>query len=86
VPLVLSVTIVLGLFWAIAISKAVQVRRTPVLVGPQRVLGEEAVARSPDQVLVSGELWHAHRSDGRELVPGEHVRVAGVEGLELEVK
>jgi membrane-bound serine protease (ClpP class) len=86
VPLVLSVTIVLGLFWAVAMAKAVQVRRTPVMVGPQRVLGEEAVVRSPDQVLVSGELWHAHRSDGRELVPGEHVRVAGVEGLELEVK
>jgi membrane-bound serine protease (ClpP class) len=86
VPLVLSVTIVLGLFWAVAMAKAVQVRRRPVMVGPQRVLGEEAVVRSPDQVLVSGELWHAHRSDGRELVPGEHVRVAGVEGLELEVK
>jgi membrane-bound serine protease (ClpP class) len=86
VPLVLSVTIVLGLFWAIAISKAVQVRRRPAAVGPQRVLGEEAVVRSPDQVLVSGELWHAHRSDGRELVPGEHVRVAGVEGLELKVE
>jgi membrane-bound serine protease (ClpP class) len=86
VPLVLSVTIVLGLFWAIGISKAVQVRRRPAAVGPLRVLGEEAVVRSPNQVLVSGELWHAHRTDGRELVPGEHVRVAGVEGLELKVE
>jgi membrane-bound serine protease (ClpP class) len=86
VPLVLSVTIVLGLFWAIGIAKAVQVRRRPVLVGPQRVVGEEAVVRSPGQVFVSGELWRARRTDGGELVPGEHVRVAGVEGLELRVE
>jgi membrane protein implicated in regulation of membrane protease activity len=77
---------VLGLFWAIGIAKAVQVRRRPVLVGPQRVVGEEAVVRSPGQVFVSGELWRARRTDGGELVPGEHVRVAGVEGLELRVE
>jgi membrane-bound serine protease (ClpP class) len=86
VPLVVSVTTVLGLFWAIGIAKAVQVRRQPVTVGPQRVLGEEAVVRNPGQVFVSGELWRARRTDGRDLVPGEHVRVAGVEGLELRVE
>jgi membrane-bound serine protease (ClpP class) len=86
VPLVLTVTITLGLFWAIAIAKAVQVRRRPPEVGPLRVVGAEGVVRSPSQVFVSGELWRAHREDGRELVPGEHVRVAGVEGLELRVE
>ena len=86
VPLVVTITSVIGLFWAFAIGKAVQVRRKPVLVGPQRVVGQEAVVRSPGQVFVSGELWRAHREDGRELVPGEHVRVAGVEGLELRVE
>jgi membrane protein implicated in regulation of membrane protease activity len=50
------------------------------------VVGAEAVVRSPDQVFVSGELWRAHRTDGRELVPGEHVKVEGVEGLELRVE
>jgi membrane-bound serine protease (ClpP class) len=85
-PLVLSITIALGAFWAIAIGKAVQVRRRPPSVGPSRVIGEEGVVRAPGQVFVAGELWHAHRLDGRELVTGEHVHVEGVEGLELTVR
>ena len=62
-----------------------QVRRRPVTVGPQRVVGQEAVVKAPGQVFVEGELWHAHRDDGGDLVPGEHVQVAGMEGLELTV-
>jgi membrane-bound serine protease (ClpP class) len=85
-PLVLSLTIAIGGFWAFAMSKAVQVRRRPVTVGPNRVVGEDAVVKSPSQVLVAGELWHAHREDGGTLVPGARVRVVGVQGLELTVK
>ncbi|HEY8407989.1 MAG TPA: nodulation protein NfeD [Gaiellaceae bacterium] len=85
-PLVLSITGVLGAFWALALTKAVQVRRRPVTVGPNRVLGEEAVVRTPGQVFVAGELWRAHRDDGAALVPGEHVRVTAVHGLELVVE
>ena len=84
-PLVLSITIALGTFWAVAIGKAVQVRRKPVTVGPERFLGDEGVVRDPHHVFVEGELWRAHRADGGELVPGEHVRVERVEGLELTV-
>ncbi|HZR94766.1 MAG TPA: nodulation protein NfeD [Gaiellaceae bacterium] len=86
VPLVVSLTVALGLFWAFALSKAVQVRRRPPSVQPLRVVGADAVVRTPDQVFVEGELWHAHRADGRELVPGERVRVAGADGLELTVE
>jgi membrane-bound serine protease (ClpP class) len=85
-PLVLAVTLTLGGFWAFALTKAVQVRRRPVIVGPNRVIGEDAVVRTPAQVYVAGELWHAHRDDGEQLVPGEHVRVKGVHGLELTVE
>jgi membrane-bound serine protease (ClpP class) len=86
-PLVLSVTLALGSFWAFAIAKAVQVRRRPVAVGPQqRVVGSEAVVRTPGQVYVAGELWRAHRAGGGELVPGEHVQVESVDGLELTVR
>jgi membrane-bound serine protease (ClpP class) len=86
VPLVLSLTVALGLFWAFALSKAVQVRRRPPAVVPLRVVGADAVVRSPGQVFVEGELWRAHRADGGDLVPGEHVRVEAVEGLELTVE
>ncbi len=85
-PLVLSVTGVLGAFWAFALTKAVQVRRRPVTVGPIRVVGAEAVVRTPGQVFVAGELWRAHRDDGAVLVPGQHVRVKSVHGLELTVE
>jgi membrane-bound serine protease (ClpP class) len=84
--LTLAVTVPLGLFWAFAISKAVQVRRRPVSVTPNRVIGEEAVVRSPGQVLVAGELWQAHRADGGRLVPGDHVQVEAVDGLDLTVR
>jgi membrane-bound serine protease (ClpP class) len=86
VPLVLGITIALGLFWVFALTKAVEVRRRPVAVGPLRVVGSEAVVRAPGQVFVDGELWRARRIDGRALVPGEHVRVEAVEGLELTVE
>src|SRR3954452_24358517 len=86
VPLVLAITLSLGAFWAIAIAKSVQVRRQPVSVGPNRVVGEDALVRTPGQVYVAGELWHARRDDGGQLVPGEHVRVTGVQGLELTVE
>jgi membrane-bound serine protease (ClpP class) len=84
--LTLAVTIPLGLFWAFALTKAVQVRRRPVTVGPNRIIGEEAVVRSPAQVFVAGELWRARRSDGADLVPGDHVQVEAVDGLELTVR
>ena len=84
-PLVLSLTICIGGFWAFAMSKALAVRRRPVSIGPDRFLGDVGVVRDPAHVFVDGELWHAHRADGRELVPGDEVRVEKIEGLELTV-
>lgn len=82
-PLVITVTAVLGGFWAVALAKAVAARRRPVLVGPQEIVGMEGVVRGEGQVFVRGELWRA-RSDG-PLAPGERVRVNAVDGLTLEV-
>jgi membrane-bound serine protease (ClpP class) len=85
VPLVLTFTLLIGLFWVFALTKAVEVRRRPVSVGPEHMVGSDAVVRTPGQVFVNGELWHAHRADGGDLVPGAHVQVAEIEGLELTV-
>src|SRR3954454_8014462 len=81
--LVVTVTAVLGGFWAIAISKAVAVRRAPVRVGPQEIVGMEGEARGAGQVFVRGELWRA-RSD-EALRPGDKVLVAALDGLTLDV-
>jgi membrane-bound serine protease (ClpP class) len=85
-PLVISLTVAIGGFWAFALTKAVQVRRRPAIVGPVRVVGAEGVVRTPTQVLVEGELWRARRADGGDLVPGEQVRVERADGLELTVR
>ncbi|MGB2874945.1 MAG: nodulation protein NfeD [Gaiellaceae bacterium] len=81
-PLVIAFAASIGAFWAIAISKAVQVRRRPVAVGPQTIVGEIGEARRDDLVFVHGELWRARPADGEPLRPGERVRVSGI-GPEL---
>ena len=85
VPLVASVAATIGLFWAFAISKAVQVRRSPVTVGPQHIVGREGEVRRDGFVYVNGELWQARSADGSPLEPGAHVTVEGVDGLTLTV-
>ena len=84
VPLVVTVTALVGGFWAFAIAKAVAVRRRPVSVGPHQIVGMEGVVRGDGQVFVRGELWRA--SSPELLAPGEHVRVAGLDGLTLDVR
>lgn len=85
VPLVVTVTVILGAFWALAIAKAVQVRRSPVTVGPHAIVGELGEVRRDGYVFVHGELWRA-RSD-ESLQPGDKVEVSGIEdGLVLDVR
>jgi membrane-bound serine protease (ClpP class) len=86
VPLVLTITVALGAVWVFALTRAVQVRRRPASVQPLRVIGADGVVRTPEQVLVEGELWRARRADGEPLVPGEQVHVEAADGLELTVR
>jgi membrane-bound serine protease (ClpP class) len=81
-PLLVGFAVVLGGIWAFAMTKAVQVRRSPVAVGPQTMVGEVGQVRRDDLVFVQGELWRARTTGGEQLHPGERVRVAGV-GPEL---
>ena len=86
-PLVVAFAVAIGGFWAIAITKSVQVRRRPVSVGPQMIVGEIGEARRDDMVFVNGELWRARPKDGAPLRPGQRIRVAGVgPDLSLDVE
>jgi membrane-bound serine protease (ClpP class) len=81
---VVTVTVLLGGFWAIAVGKSVAARRRPVLVGPQEIVGMEGVVRPGGRVFVRGELWRA-KSDER-LQAGDHVAVDRIDdGLTLDV-
>ena len=86
-PLVIAFAVAIGSFWAFGLTKAVQVRRRPVSVGPQTIVGEIGEARRDDMVFVHGELWRARPATGTPLRPGQRVRVAGVgPDLVLEVE
>jgi membrane-bound serine protease (ClpP class) len=86
-PFVIAFAVAVGGFWAFALSKAVQVRRRPVSVGPQTIVGEIGEARRDDLVFVHGELWRARPADGAPLRPGQRIRVAGVgPDLSLDVE
>jgi membrane-bound serine protease (ClpP class) len=84
-PLVIGVAVTLGAAWAFAVGKAWQIRKRPVTVGPQMIAGAVGEVRRDGLVFVNGELWQARTVDGRELRPGERVRVESLDGLVLTV-
>jgi membrane-bound serine protease (ClpP class) len=86
-PLLISLALVLGVAWAFAISKAVQIRRSPVAVGAHTIVGEIGEYRGSGLVFVNGELWRARVPEGEPLKQGQKVRVDNVEpGLVLDVE
>jgi membrane-bound serine protease (ClpP class) len=86
-PLLISVAVVIGGAWAFAVSKAVAVRRTPVAVGPQQLVGEVGEYRGAGMVFVNGELWQARTANGLLLEQGQKVRVDHVDpALVLDVE
>jgi membrane-bound serine protease (ClpP class) len=85
--LVVSIAVVLGGAWAFAISKAVQVRRAPISVGTQTMIGELGEFRGSGQVFVRGELWQARAKPGQSLKRGQKVRIDGIDpDLTLDVE
>jgi membrane-bound serine protease (ClpP class) len=81
-PFLVIFALLLGSVWVFALTKAVQVRRSPVAAGPETMVGEVGEARRDDLVFVHGELWRARPRSGGTLRPGQRVRVASV-GPEL---
>jgi membrane-bound serine protease (ClpP class) len=83
--LVVAVGLAIASFWAFITGKGIAARRRPVETGPEAIVGAAGRMRGRDLVLVGGELWHAHSSDGRELESGQDVRIDALDGLELTV-
>ena len=85
-PLMISIAVVLGLLWGFALTKAVQIRRKPVSVGPQTIVGQIGEVRGDGQVFVNGELWRARPAGEEPLRRGTRVRVDAVDSsLVLDV-
>jgi membrane-bound serine protease (ClpP class) len=83
--LVVGIGLAIAAFWVFVTSKGIAARRQPIKTGPQTLVGAEGEMRSDSVVFVNGELWRAQTSDGKRLVPGEHVEVKALAGLELTV-
>jgi membrane-bound serine protease (ClpP class) len=83
--LVVGIGLSIAAFWAFVTSKGIAARRRPVTTGPQTLIGMNGEVRENGFVFVDGELWHAHTSDGTQLLAGEHVEVDALNGLELTV-
>jgi len=83
IPLVVTITVVIGGLWAFAISKAIAVRRRPVQVGPEDIVGMQGIVRDGGLVMVHGELWKARAAE--PLRAGQHVEVDELDGLTLHV-
>lgn len=75
VPLVVTVTVLIGGFWAFALSRSWKARRMPVTTGAEELRGEVGVVKPGGLVLVHGELWQARRADGGALRVGDRVAV-----------
>lgn len=74
-------------FLLFVVAKLVQVRRKPVEVGQQSIVGQLGEVRRGGLVAVRGELWQAKPAGGEPLTPGELVEVVGIEnGLTLLVR
>ncbi len=84
----LAVSIPLGLITTFLMSIALKARRNKITTGPQGLIGEIAIARSPlhpeGKVFVHGELWNAVSPVPVEV--GEQVRIRGVADLILQVE
>jgi membrane-bound serine protease (ClpP class) len=86
---VLAIAATLAVLTGFAALKIVQVRRLKPVTGQDELVGQIGVARQTLEptgtVFVHGELWQA-RSLGELIPAGEQVRVAGMDGLVLEVE
>ena len=73
-PLLIGVAATLAGLMALVVVKIVQVRESPVAVGPSTVVGTSGVVRNDGLVFVNGELWRARTRGRRAAAPGRRGR------------
>jgi membrane-bound serine protease (ClpP class) len=84
----ISTGLAFGMITTLLVRLAWRAQRNKVLIGPEALVGAEAIAQQPiaprGQVLVHGELWIAESST--PVPAGDRVRVRAVQGLTLLVE
>jgi membrane-bound serine protease (ClpP class) len=90
VPLVVSVALAMGGFFAFALAKVLRARKRQPSTGAEALVGSTAKVRSPlmptGTVLMKGELWQAVSADDSDIPKGSRVEVIAVQGFLLHVR
>ncbi len=91
VPLVISVSIIIGVFFTSILIFALRAQKAPVRTGLESLIGRIGVARTDinpsGNVQVGGELWTAELEAGAKPIPaGTRVLVIGKQGIHITVR
>ena len=91
VPLVVAVSVLMGVGFAIILGFALRAQKAPLKMGQQTLIGAAGLATEEinprGQVQLLSELWSAELAVGAEPIQtGERVVVVSVEGLRLKVR
>ena len=90
IPAVILGAAAIGGFLAFVIERVSRTKASPVMYGPEELIGMTGDVRqslSPrGQVFIDGALWQAETTDpGEHIAYGEQIRVVALNGLTLSV-
>lgn len=91
VPLVIGVSVVIGICFAVILGFALRAQKAPLRMGQETLIGAVGKATGGidphGQVQLKSELWSAELAEGAESIQsGEKVIVVAVEGLRIKVR
>ena len=88
--LVFGLAAALGSMVMFVLANIIRIRKAPVAVGVETMIGKRAVVRTAldpsGYVFLKGEAWAADSEGGQEVESGQHVKITEVHGLRLKVK
>jgi membrane-bound serine protease (ClpP class) len=88
--LVFSLAGILGAMVLFVLANIIRIRKAPVAVGVETMVGKHAVVRTAldpsGYVYLEGENWAADSVGGQEIESGQEVVIEEVHGLRLKVK
>ncbi len=90
-PLVILVSLVTGLVFAVIVGFGIRAQRAPVRMGQESLPHQTGIARTDidpqGQVQVASELWTAELAEGASPIhAGEPIEVVSAKGLRLKIR
>ena len=91
IPLVIIISLLTGIMFAVIIGIAIRAQKAPVRTGHESIIGRQGFASTPvtmqGQVQLGSELWTAEVAEGSPpILKGDLVEVTEIRGLKLVVR